>query len=132
MVYFIRYGVVTNQLVLRVPFPDSARHDVGRVLDHFRFITRPRTALALRNPKHTIVACILFAGVSALAAATGYAMNAVQQLGSMPAILAVGGTIFGAGALLLAGLVAILRSRHLVYPLKFWLQGAYGRQSHSF
>ena len=109
--YGNKYGAVTNRLALRFPYPHGARHDVRRVLDHFQFITRPRTALAMRNPRRTINACLLVAGVCAAAAATGYAMNANQQDGNLPVMLAVGGTIFGSGALLLAGLVALLQSR---------------------
>ncbi len=107
--YVNRYGVATTRLVLRVPFPDQARQQAQRVLAHFQGVTRPRTALALRNPRRTIVVCLVVAGLAASAAAAGFAMNANGHDGNLPALLGVGGTLVGLAALLLVGLVAILR-----------------------
>jgi hypothetical protein len=109
--YVNRYGVATTRLVLRVPFPDLARDDAQRVLVHFQRVTRPRTALALRNPGRTIVACLVVAVLAAAGAAAGFAMNADGHGGNLPALLGVGGTLTGLAAVLLAGVVAILRAK---------------------
>lgn len=96
---------------LRIPIARVARAEARRVFDHYAVITRPRASPAERNPGRVIRSSLAVSILCAGVAGVGFAMNAQGITGDMPIILAVGGSVAGLGAALLALLVALLHRR---------------------
>jgi hypothetical protein len=91
---------------LRVPVAANEGREATKVFAHYTRITRPRIAIAMKDPQLTIWICLGVAAVCAVAAAWGFANREASHLAEAPLVAAVTGVILGLGALLLAGIVA--------------------------
>lgn len=99
-------GFGFNYFQLRIPVAPGHTREAMRVLQHYTARTKRGVAIAMRKPRLTIGICLGLAAVCALAALWGFANRETYAYGEAPLVAAVVGVILGAGALLLAAVVA--------------------------
>lgn len=99
-------GFGFNYMWLRVPIASGETREAMRVLQHYKSTTKRGVAIAMKNPRLTIMICFGVAAVCAIAALWGFWNRETRIYGDGPLIAAVTGVIIGIGALLLAAIVA--------------------------
>jgi hypothetical protein len=98
--------------VLRVPISDAAKDEVAKVLRHFEDVTARRTIVKPHFWHTRIKIGLIGAAVSAATAALGLSLAEMNEdLANAPLIMAVAGTIFAVGGIVLA-LIAWAFAKH--------------------
>ena len=98
--------------VLRIPVSRTATAQAKKVLAHFAKVLARETVVKPDFWRRRVRWGLTAAVVCALAAGAGFALEAAEvQLGIVPLIMAVAGTIFGVGGLILASIAWMFHLR---------------------